>query len=296
MKILFFGSSSYCLPVLESLHKNFQISAIITKPDGPTKNFALKNNLPFYTPSSKKELLKLKNTLSTIAPDLAVVSDYGLIIPREIFTLPKFKTLNIHFSKLPDLRGASPVQFTILKIKKSAWITVILMDEKMDTGDIIWQKEAINNLTRLPARQAVEPFNSLTSQELYIQLFKIIAQKLPHIINQFIKGDLKPVKQDSSKATYTKILNRDDGLISFSDLKKALSGKISPQNIEQMYRAFFPWPGIWTKLSVKNQEKRLKILKLHLMSKKLILDEVQLEGKKPVSFKQFIEGYPRIKF
>src|SRR3989338_5833902 len=159
MKILFFGTSNYCLPVLETLHKNFDLVGVITLPKSPIEQFTLSHNIKVFTPNNKSELLSLKENLETLRPDLAIVADYGMIIPTEIFYIPSHQTLNIHFSKLPKYRGPSPVQYTILNGEKSAWITIILMDEGMDTGDILWQKEAL----RLKGNE--------TTPDLYRKLF-----------------------------------------------------------------------------------------------------------------------------
>lgn len=335
MKTIFFGSSNYCLPILDSLI-NFQLIAVITKPESSLQSFASSHDIRVFTPQDRKELSALKNDLEQLQPDLAVVADYGLIIPRGIFEIPKYKTLNIHFSRLPDLRGPSPVQFTILKGEKSAWITVIIMAKEMDTGDIIWQKEIPLNGDEI-------------GESLYIQLFTIAAENLPEVLKLYVQDKLKPKKQNHSKATYTKLLTREDGFIPPTLINAAMNGL--PVTIEQMdkwvltkqlssqltinnyqlvieraIRAFTPWPGVWTELHLQGValqmasgravKKRIKILKAHIeifktiqdrkpktiqdrkanRKAKLILDIVQLEGKKPVSWKQFQEGYPHYSF
>lgn len=283
MKIIFFGSSEYCLPVLEILYKNFKVQAVVTSPVASSlpEKFALENGIPVFAPKDKNELLSMKNKITQLSPDLAIVADFGLIIPQEIFTLPKHKTLNIHFSKLPELRGPSPVQFTILLGEKSSWITVLIMDNKVDTGDIIWQKP-------FDFAQGKEDKNE-TTESLYKKLFRVTAQSLPDVISLYLQGKLTPQKQDHSKATYTKLLTRNDGFVPFKDLtdvKKAVK-------IERMIRAFSPWPGVWTEIKLKTKNLRLKILKAHLLPTTyyLQLDTVQLEGKKPVSFSQFKSAY-----
>lgn len=328
INVIFFGSSQYCLPVLESLHQNFNLTAIITKPDRlvgrkqiptPTESkiFGQKHKIEILTPADKTELLSLKNKLEEAEPDIAVAADYGLIIPKEIIEIPKFKTINIHFSKLPDLRGASPVQYTILRGDNCAWISYMIMDEGMDTGDILCQKE-------------VPIGGNETSEELYKKLFNIAAGGLPGVLKQYVKNELKPVKQDNSKATYTKILKRQDGSIPWDIIYNSIEGKsstlpkesilsfplfhcsIAPLLIERAVRAFSPWPGIWTEVEIKQSaqdtseggtgKKRLKILKAHTestttnrqLTTKLIIDQVQLEGKKPVSWRQFRKGYPSL--
>ncbi len=243
-------------------------------------------------------MANLSGMLIGLNLDLAIVADYGLIIPKEIFEIPKYKTLNIHFSKLPKYRGPSPVQYTILNGDRSAWISYILISEKMDTGDILLQEEF-----PLTGKE--------TTGDLYQKLFVIASQKLPEVINNYVSDKITPKKQDDKMATYTKLLTRDDGFIPFPILKEAINGK-TPIQIERALRAFSPWPGLYTNVTIKQFNnlpagkagetisKRLKILKLHLdqttkdqrPTTRIIIDLVQLEGKKPVSWKQFLEGYP----
>ncbi len=371
MRVVFFGSSEYCLPVVKCLADKFEISAIITKPDrklgsghpeldsGSITRSRNKFGMTpqIFTPSDKSKLSELKNEIRKLNPDLAVVSDYGLIIPVDIFEIPKYKTLNIHFSKLPDLRGSSPVQYTILRGDKTAWITIQILDAGLDTGDILYQKEVI-----------LDGFE--TTNSLYKKLFNKAAMDLPNIISKYVRNELKPIKQDNEKATYTKLLTREDGFISadllfgvilrsddeskwkvpFEILKTQGILRLTPQDdikdlyylaifIERAIRAFTPWPGVWTEIQIpklikhleggrmdsfqveklnKRYSKRLKILKAHLekisakpiqlnyvlrytdvvsnlhIPVRLVIDKVQLEGKKPVSWKQFLEGYPNI--
>lgn len=322
MRIIFFGSSEYCLPILKALNNNFQLIGAVTKPDSPIGRKQISTPVQFFTPKDTSALSEIKEQLKNLQPDIAVVADFGLIIPKEIFEIPKYKTLNIHFSRLPKLRGASPVQYTILLGEKSAWISVIIMNEGMDTGDIIWQKEY--PLT-----------GNETTESLYKKLFNNISLELPEVINQYAGNKLIPKKQNHSEATYTRALTRSDGFVPFEMIIDATHGKareirdyidkfinknfiVSLPNchtrlparqvvtfIERAIRAFSPWPGVWTivgirdqELGTRNEEKRLKILKSHIDIDEnlLVLDLVQLEGKKPVTWKQLREGYPDVKF
>lgn len=336
MKILFFGSSDYCIPILKSLHSSGMLSAVITRPDrpigrkqimtsSPVKQFAQDNKIECFTPENKEALILLKEELSARQFDLAVVADFGMIIPKEVYEFPKYHTLNIHFSKLPFLRGASPVQFTIIMGEKTAWITLIVMDETMDTGDILWQQEIIQS-----ANHQIIKLSNETTGSLYQKLFEVIAIKLPDIINDFLSGKLIPHKQDHSQATYTKRLTREDGFIPWEIVKAAMKGETATTPvipnlvrdpklastsfivqilkqfqddkksnvanfIERMLRAFSPWPGIWTEVEINKSpvKKRLKILKAHIdTSQKLILEKVQLEGKNPVSYTQLVKSFP----
>jgi methionyl-tRNA formyltransferase len=134
VKTIFFGSSDYCLPILEALKKDLIL--VVTRPDkpegrkltvtpSPVNLWAKKNSVPVITPATLKkdteERLVTQRRLKELTPDLAVVADYGLIIPEAVFSLPKHGTFNIHFSQLPELRGPSPVQFTLLQGQLRAW-------------------------------------------------------------------------------------------------------------------------------------------------------------------------------
>ncbi|MBI3954867.1 methionyl-tRNA formyltransferase [Candidatus Gottesmanbacteria bacterium] len=323
MNILFFGSSDYCLPVLESLHKNFKLTAIITRPDkeigrnkiltpSPPKKFGLSHHIPVFTPKTASEISKLIPELNKCSPDLSIVADYGLMIPDDIITLAKIDILNIHLSRLPKYRGPSPVQHTILNGEKSAWIYVIKLVKKLDAGEIIYQKE-------------ISLSGDETTESLYKKLFNIASVELPAVLSDFALNKIKPIKQDESQATYTRKITKEDGFIPWELLKCALLN-LTPDNklfsswrlidqipsleirnlkleISKALRAFIPWPGVWTEITFRkipgikspkfreSTKKRLKILKAHLENEKLVLDEVQLEGKNPVSWKQFRDGY-----
>jgi len=330
MRVLFFGSSRYCLPILQSLKENFHLICAVTRDNSPIKSFAQTRNIKVNTPRDKVQLTALANDFKNLKPDLAIVADYGLIIPKEIFEIPKYKTLNIHFSNLPKYRGPSPVQYTILHGEKKAGITIFILKQEMDTGDIIWQR-------------GIELSGSETTENLYPKLFNIAAKELPNIVSQYTNHRIVPIKQNHSKATYTRLLSRDDGFIPQDLLNLALKGirpskeQIKnwqlineilqlpitkyqlPITIDRTLRAFTPWPGLWTELTLrhlggsqmdspeverseKRIVKRLKILKAHIepqeprtknreLRTKLVIDQVQLEGKNPVSWKQFKEGY-----
>ncbi|MBI2616540.1 hypothetical protein HYW55_00200 [Candidatus Gottesmanbacteria bacterium] len=297
MKVLFFGSSPYCLPLLSTLSKNTNLVGIIST----TRESWQQKKVPVWTVRNKEELKGTESKIASLHPDIAIVSDFGLIIPKEIFEIPKYKTLNIHFSKLPKYRGASPIQYTILHGEKSVWISVQLLRETLDTGDIIWQKE-------------IPLFGFETTGDLYPKLFEITSNHITDILQRFIHGEIIPLRQNEKASSYTRKLTRDDGFLSstlFLGLLKGekinwsnsqvlfegLSAEENPtKRVEQAVRAFFPWPGVWTEIQItvnsKQLTKKLKILKAHLEASRLVPDIVQLEGKKPVSWKQFLEGYP----
>lgn len=326
LQIIFFGSSDYCLPILESLYKNFKLTAIITRPDkiigrdkiltpSPPKKFGLAHHIPVFTPNNASEISDLIPELKKLSPDISIVADYGLMIPDDIISLPKLETLNIHFSGLPKYRGPSPVQYTILNGEKSAWISVIKLVKKLDAGDIVYQKEV--SLT-----------GDETTGSLYKKLFNIASVDLPTVLTDFALNKIKLIKQDNSQATYTRKIAKEDGFIPWIILTSTMgeSKQIKPNidswpliklipelsakggsafsgDIERALRAFTPWPGLWTEITIsgipgikgakfrESTQKRLKILQAHLENEKLVIDEVQLEGKNPVLWKQFLAGY-----
>ncbi len=269
MKVVFFGTSDYCLPVLDSLKTNFDLVEVITRENKPvgrkqvltpsaTKVWAQKNNISIST-------LKNLGGLSHLSWDLGIVADFGEMIPEEFFSLPRLGTFNIHFSKLPDLRGASPVQTALLRGDTTAWITIFKIEKTLDTGPILWQKE-----------YPILPDD--TAGTLYARLFEEAAKCLPDCIKNYALSIMQNknilVAQDHSKATYCQKLTKQDGFVKWTSL-------LEPRTYD-LFRAMTPWPGIWT---IKNG-KRMKILKCHLENNKLVLDEIQFEGKKPQKYVQ----------
>jgi len=226
------------------------------------------------------EILKVvedKNFLNELKdlkekPDVAILANFGIILKKDILNIPKKGFLNIHPSLLPKYRGSSPIQAAILNNDKEAGVTIFKMDDEIDHGPILAQsKEEIKTQD--------------TTNSLYERLFKIGTETLKTILPSYIEDKIKLRKQNHDKATFTEKLTKNDGKI---DWKKDNS------YLERFIRTMHPWPGAWTEVKINNQVKRLKILKAHLEKNKLILNQVQLEGKNNVSFKQFKEGYPKV--
>ncbi len=247
MKIVFFGSSQYCLPVLEALKKDLVL--VVTREDKPT------GRKQILTPSATKVWAKENDvpcgTSLNIDCDLGIVADFGRIIPEDEFNIPRLKTFNIHFSKLPDLRGASPVQASLLRGDITAWVTIFQIERTLDTGPILDQRE----FPILPDD---------TSQSLYTRLFQEVAKYLPRL--DFTK-ELIP---QTGTATFCKKLTKEDGHVELTD-----------PDLYNKFRAYYPWPGVWTLHSVQGKPKRMKILKCHLEKEKFVLDEIQFEGENP---------------
>lgn len=313
MKIVFFGTPEYVLPILDALNKSFKIKgnspivAVVTqkpKPVGRKKiltysavdRWAHSKNIPIFF-----DAIKLKE--NGIKADIGILAAYGKILTDEVINYFPKGILNIHFSKLPEFRGASPVHATIID-KKEAFVTIIKIDNQLDHGPIIAQfKEEVRQ--------------DDTTNSLRKRLFVKAAQELNTLILPYSKGKISPRAQEHSKATYTTTITKAHGYIPSKYINSLINGnklndrwKIdfikdyyltpTPEAIERFTRAMNPWPIAWTTIVIdpkkKKRKNRLKIFKARSENQKLILEQVQLEGKNKVAWSQFIQGYPNTIF
>jgi len=243
MKIVFFGSPVSALPTLKKLlETGNQIELVIAQPNKPrgrgkklilppVKAFAQELNIPCYQPPKIRKDPQAIQKIKNIKPDLIVVVAYGQIIPDSIIYLPRYNSINLHFSLLPKYRGASPVQWALLNGEEKTGITIFQLNEKMDEGDILSQEE-------------VEIFPGEKAFELEARLAEIGAELLLRTISQIDK--IEPRKQNHAQATYALKLKKEDGRIDWT--KDAIF-------IDRQVRAFNPWPSTFAFLD----EKRIKI-------------------------------------
>jgi len=243
MKIVFFGSPASALPSFKKiLEIGHRIELVVTQPDKPfgrgkkvapppVKKLATELNIPRYQPFKIRTDPLAIQKIKIIKPDLIVVVAYGQIIPSSIIYFPKFNSINLHFSLLPKYRGASPVQWTLLKGENKTGITIFQLNEKMDEGDILSQEE-------------IDIFPGEKAFELEVRLAQKGAELLGKTISQI--DIIKPIKQNHSQATYAPKLRKEDGKIDWS--KDALF-------IDRQVRAFNPRPSAFSYFS----EKRIKI-------------------------------------
>jgi len=271
IKIVFIGTSEFGAVILNRLVKNnYKPVLVITQPDKPAGR---KQTL---TPSPVKKEAKLLEVgydleeIKKIKPDLIITAAYGKIIPKEILEIPKYGALNVHPSLLPKYRGPSPIQTAILNGDKETGLTIMLMDQKIDHGPII-------------AQNKYKIGENITYQELEKILADQGAKLLIETLPKWIKREIKAKEQNHSKASYTKIIKKEDGKIDWN--KPA-------QEIERKIRAFDPWPGAFTFIKKKDKKIRVKILEAELSKdNKLIIKKLQPEAKKPMSFEEFKKGY-----
>lgn len=275
MKIVFFGTPQYVVPILKELKKYHEIVAVVTK----SPKIAGRKKIKTFSAVDKyahQKNIPIHFNFDEIPPaDIGILASYGKIIPNKILNKFPLGILNIHPSLLPKFRGASPVQQNIIEEPQSVGATIIKLTDKMDGGPIITSfKDELQK--------------SDTAETLRVRLFDRSKNILVEILPLYQKNIIGPKPQNDADATYTKIITKRDG---FVDLKKDY-----PELIVRKMKAYTPWPGIWTNIEInksktEKQQKRLKILKCHTKENKLVLDEVQLEGKNPVSWKQFKEAY-----
>ena len=293
MKLIFFGTADFSKPVFEALKKTGYSPTLFD----------------IVEESSFKKFKRLN-------PDLCVVAAYGKIIPKEWLEIPKFEFLNVHPSLLPKYRGPSPIQTAILNGDPETGVTIILMDEKVDHGPIIENKKLKikNQSIRIPLR--IDGERSRIHQnykELEKELAELGAKLLIEILPKWIDGKIKPIEQNHDKATYTKKFSWPDGKIDWDK---------SAEEVERQIRALNPEPGTWTNWNPSTssgQGKILKILEAKIYEAQpyhehdqiyigVVYEEngrvfipcsighieplrIQLEGKKPMAIKDFLNGH-----
>ncbi|PMP69175.1 MAG: methionyl-tRNA formyltransferase [Thermodesulfobacterium geofontis] len=297
-KIVFFGSPEFAIPSLEALYENEDLKAVVTqsdKPKGrglkpspsPVKAWALSKGLKVLEPLKLKDPQFIE-TIKSFSPDLIVVCAYGKIIPKELLEIPKFGCWNIHASLLPKYRGASPINWVILEGEKETGVTIMLMDEGLDTGPILLQKKI----------EISEKDTAITLSQKLAQLGK---EAILEAIELHKKGQLKPVDQPEEGISWTPILKKEDGFFTFEEPAKIIERKV---------RAFLPWPTAYTyyknkllkifsakTVSFHHNEKPGTILDISkegilvaTSEDAILLKEVQLEGKKKISAYEFACG------
>ncbi len=272
----FFGGPEYSTIVLDRLHKaGFTIAFIVTsvdKPKGrnliltppPAKVWGLANNIPVIQPTNLVSESFIE-TLKDYKCDVFIVMAYGKIIPETILNIPKHKSLNIHPSLLPKFRGPCPIESAILSDEKETGVTIMHMDKEMDHGPIV----AMEKVT-------FEPWPP-KAYDLGVVLVEKGADLLVSILPEWTSGKIKEVEQDHMKATYTKKIIKEDGLINLND---------DPYKNYLKIQAYHVWPSAY----FFENNKRIKITKASFIAGKLIIEKVIPEGKGEMSFDVFTSG------
>ena len=301
MKLVFCGTPEFAVPTLEAvIAAGHEVALVLAQPDRPVgrkaelheppvKQTALQHGIPVAQPEKLKNNLELRSQLEAIKPDAILVVAYGRIIPKWMLELPRHGNINLHGSLLPRWRGAAPIQWAVAAGDTMTGVTTMLLEEGLDTGPMLLRRE-------LP----IGP--DATSVDLFSTLAPIGAELMVETLRRLEEGSITPERQDDTKATLAPILTRDDARIDFTR---------SAQEIYNRYRGFQPWPGAWTTL----RGKKLIVHRMHLAGARsaaqpgtvlvsedhlsvaasdgnvLVLDEVQMEGKKRMPADEFLHGH-----
>lgn len=300
MRIVFIGAGEIGVPTLQALLKSaHEVVGVVTQPDKPVGRSQLIEPPPIKKALSGMKIAILQPTrikdqqaideIRTLKPDVIVVMAYGQILPRVVLEIPKIACLNLHASLLPRWRGAAPIQAAIAAGDRKTGITVMYMDEGLDTGDILLER-------------TIKILPSDTGGALHDRLGGVAPETLLQSLDLLSKEKAPRTPQDNSLATFAPKLNREDGKIDWSDAAEAIERKI---------RAFNPWPGAFMTIEA-NGMRNLKIFSATVVALRgtpgeilrsenefvvaagkgaLSLGGVQLEGKRPMTAAEFLRGH-----
>ncbi len=299
LNLIFCGTPGFAVPALEKLvDAGFAVRLVVTQPDrprgrgmelapSPVKQRAIELGLPVTQPEKIKNNDEFRAQLAALQPDAIIVVGYGRSLPQWMIDLPRLGNINLHASLLPKYRGAAPIQWAIANGESTTGVTTMLIDAGLDTGDVLLQKD----VPILPED---------TSETLAPRLATIGANLMVETLQALQAGTVHPRPQDHTKATLAPILKKEDGRIDFHR---------SAQEICNRLRGFQPWPGAFTNFRKRNlhvwsarpadyrlAEGALGIEGDQLIvgcggSKSLELLEVQPEGKRRMTARDFVHGY-----
>jgi methionyl-tRNA formyltransferase len=317
LRIIFMGTPQFAVPALEALiegaapgkvlPEGYQIVTVITRVDkpvgrgkeivySPVKQAALAHGIPVWQPGSLKRPENIE-ALAAYDADLYIVAAFGQILPQAVLDQPRYGTLNIHASLLPKYRGVSPISEAILQGDTETGVTIMLIDAGVDTGPMLLKR-------RIPLT-GDETTGSLTTQ-----LATLGAQALLEVLPLWVAGTITPEPQDEQQASHTHMLRKEDGEIHWEQPAVVLARKV---------RAYTPWPGAYTHWHGKllkivtarvlplepdsqvppgtvslREEAGHQVLAVVTGAGRLLVESLQLEGKKALSAEEFVRGYPHI--
>jgi len=303
VRVVFMGTPGLSATLLSSLIENgYNIVGVVTKADKPAgrkheaiesevKKIATAHQIPLLQPEKLDQ--DAVNDIRNWKPDIIVVTAYGKILPKDILDIPGFGCINFHTSLLPSFRGSSPIQNALLSGAAETGVTIMLMDEGMDTGDIIAQTSV-----------AIMPED--TKETLTDKLLESGRDLLTETLPLWIKRKITAKKQDHSRATLCQLIEREDGHIMWTD---------DAESIFNRYRALTPWPGVFSFWKKDEDLLRLKLIRISYQkmdpesthkvgeifevgekigvqtgSGIIFLEEIQLEGKSAVPIADFVRG------
>ena len=298
VRVVFMGTPEFAVPTLRQLLHTYNVVGVVTRPDkpkgrskapvpSPVKVVAQEAGIPVFQPRTLRTT-ESQEVIRRWQPDVIVVAAFGLLLPPEVLHIPPHGCLNVHASLLPRWRGAAPVPAAIIAGDEKTGVTIMLMDEGMDTGPI---------LTQEPEPILPEDTTATLTQRLAERGARLLGATLP----LWLEGKITPRPQNEHEATYAPMLRKEDGWIRWEEPAELIARKV---------RAYQPWPTAMTRW----QGRLLKILRAHATSEDvqdvppgtviawhegaavttgdglLVLEEVQLEGKRPVAIDAFLRG------
>ena len=296
LKVIFMGTPEFCVPILEELHKNYNVLAVVTQPDkevgrkreimfSPIKKKALELGLKVLQPNKIREEYE---EIVNLNADLIVTCAYGQIVPEVILNNPKYGCINVHASLLPKLRGGAPIHKAIIYGYEKTGITIMYMDKGMDTGDMISKVEVI-----------IE--DNDTAESLHDKLQSVSVPLLLDTIPSIVNGTNDRIMQDESEATYAYNVSREEEHIDFNKTTKEVFNQV---------RGLNSWPGAYATLDESN----IKIwlckkcdnssditpgtiinldkngMEVKTSDGSILITELQVPGKKKMNIKDFING------
>lgn len=295
MKLIFLGTPDFAVPVLRAINNSkHEILAVVTQPDRPVGRKAIITpcavksealNLGLKVLSYEKIRLEGVEDLRALNPDIMVTCAFGQILSQEILDIAKHGVINVHASLLPKYRGSAPIQYSVINGDSETGVTIMQTGLEVDSGDILLQS-------------SLNIGEDETAGELFDRLSILGADLIVCALDKIERGEITPIKQDHSKATHVKMLRKEDGVIDFS--KPAIE-------IKNLIRGLNPWPIAFTRY----EDKTLKIFKAKVVDgsgvagevlssdktiiiatgdKALEIEELQLEGSKRMSAKEFLLG------
>lgn len=299
MKIVYMGTPEFAVPPLERLCEDgYQVDLVVTQPDKardrgkkmqfpPVKEKALEHGIEVLQPEKIRENKEFIERIKAINPDLIIVAAYGKILPVELLKIPRLGCINIHASLLPKFRGAAPIHRSIIEGEEITGITLMYMEEGLDTGDMI------------AARQM--PIGKKTTAELHDKLSEMGADLLVKTLPFIEQGINGRTKQDDSKATYAPMITRQDEWVDFGR---------QPEEIERLIRGLNSWPGAYT--TYKGERMKLweaeaideaankpdgmiieatkNGIKVAAGGRTLLLKRIQMPGKKAIDVSDYLVG------
>lgn len=259
--VFFFGSGWFVIPVVEKLLRHNLVLVVTNESSGKLVDFLKENNIPYISTDLKdsESIEKIKS----LTPTVAILASYGAFIPDGVLNLFPKGIINIHPSLLPLWKGPSPIQYSLLNGDTVTGVTLIKLDDEIDHGPIISQR----------------PYNlkgDETTEDLLSILFEIGSTMAEELIIKLENGEkLIETPQDHSNETWSYKIEKKDGQIDVTNPPQK-------EKLINMIRAFYPWPGVWFQTELK---KDIKLIKL------LPDNKIQVEGKNPMSYKDFANGY-----